>query len=634
MNARLLSAAVTSVAAALSAPAFAISTINLDFNGSGNTLAATGFPSVYNLDPTGFNVGGGVLTMTTLPGDDFGNYENDPDTAKNMFFSDFDPLQRTVVEAKINVQNLNVNFHGGGVWFGTDQDHRVRLGIVNNSFEGGVSLEALRENQDFWTMNVPPGPGNDIQGERVQNIQASPQTTPIDIIFRLIRDGTGAGTSGAGGSMFYSLDNGATFTRIGAPGFTFDGVVTGPGQGPNGGPSIEGGFKVGVWAHGGPDGQIPATFAFDYFKANSGDTAWANNANGNYEVWNNWTLGVPSAVEATANFGNVINANRTITITDPNGHNLGTANFNSTAGIGYTIAAGAGGTTAFNNGLRFFRFGGASAAINVTGGNHEISAPITYSTNTVWNVAGGSTLRLTGASTFDNNAALTKSGAGSVETRQVLAQGLTVNAGTVRITPNGTAAATSNVHTLSAPSGRFDITNNAVVVDYNAPDPSPLASIKAQIASAYAGGAWTGNGITTSNGDSNHFAVGYGERSALATVPAIFGTVDADAVLIRETRYGDATLDGTVNLSDFNKLAGNFGQTGKFWTDGDFNYDGTVNLGDFNLLAGNFGLSAAGSEVTPQDWSNLASAVPEPSTLLLGGVPALAGMWMRRRRAC
>ena len=29
-------------------------------------------------------------------------------------------------------------------------------------------------------------------------------------------------------------------------------------------------------------------------------------------------------------------------------------------------------------------------------------------------------------------------------------------------------------------------------------------------------------------------------------------------------------------------------------------------------LAANFGLSAAGAEVTPQDWSNLAAALPEP----------------------
>jgi hypothetical protein len=109
-----------------------------------------------------------------------------------------------------------------------------------------------------------------------------------------------------------------------------------------------------------------------------------------------------------------------------------------------------------------------------------------------------------------------------------------------------------------------------------------------------------------------------------------FNIAAADT-LVRYTRYGDATLDGTVNLSDFNKLASNFGQSGKQWTDGDFNYDGTVNLTDFNRLASNFGLSAAGSTVTPQDWSNLAAAVPEPTALtVIGGAFALLAT--RRRR--
>src|SRR5688572_5300891 len=159
-------------------PAFAIcaasssvfaggTSINLDFNGSGNTLAATGFENVYNLNPTGFNVTGGRLVMMTLPSDDFGNYENDPDTAINQFYSEMQPGQRTVVESRVRYENLNVNFHGGGVWFGTDQDHRVRLGMVHNSNEGGVSVEALRENEDLWPGAPMPGPGNDIQGARV-----------------------------------------------------------------------------------------------------------------------------------------------------------------------------------------------------------------------------------------------------------------------------------------------------------------------------------------------------------------------------------------------------------------------------------------------------------------------------------
>jgi hypothetical protein len=58
---------------------------------------------------------------------------------------------------------------------------------------------------------------------------------------------------------------------------------------------------------------------------------------------------------------------------------------------------------------------------------------------------------------------------------------------------------------------------------------------------------------------------------------------------------GDANHDGTVNLSDFNVLAGNFGQSGRIFSQGDFNYDGTVNLSDFNILAARFGTSVGPS---------------------------------------
>ena len=60
---------------------------------------------------------------------------------------------------------------------------------------------------------------------------------------------------------------------------------------------------------------------------------------------------------------------------------------------------------------------------------------------------------------------------------------------------------------------------------------------------------------------------------------------------------------------------------------------GTVNLNDFNLMAANFGLSAAGPSVTPQDWSALAAAVPEPAGgLALGVAMALFGGRVRIRQ--
>lgn len=54
-------------------------------------------------------------------------------------------------------------------------------------------------------------------------------------------------------------------------------------------------------------------------------------------------------------------------------------------------------------------------------------------------------------------------------------------------------------------------------------------------------------------------------------------------------RVGDANHDGSVNIADFNTLAGNFGKSGMSFDQGDFNYDGVVNLLDLNVVATNFG---------------------------------------------
>jgi hypothetical protein len=103
----------------------------------------------------------------------------------------------------------------------------------------------------------------------------------------------------------------------------------------------------------------------------------------------------------------------------------------------------------------------------------------------------------------------------------------------------------------------------------------------------------------------------------------------ANSVLLAYTRYGDADLNGQVNLQDFNRLASAFGTTDTaVWSQGDFNYDGVVNLSDFNLLAANFGLAASPGGPSLQDWSNLAAAVPEPSVLSL----TLAGLFLPRRK--
>jgi hypothetical protein len=87
---------------------------------------------------------------------------------------------------------------------------------------------------------------------------------------------------------------------------------------------------------------------------------------------------------------------------------------------------------------------------------------------------------------------------------------------------------------------------------------------------------------------------------------------------------GDATLDGTVNTSDFTKLATSFGSTSAGWIQGDFNYDGVVNALDFNAIASNFGQT-----LPPASASTLGNLVPEPTSIV---IVATIGLMRRRRR--
>ena len=225
--------------------------VNLDFNGvAGNTLADTGFDGALNPGTNNFNVNGaGRLIMTTQSGDTFGDYENDPDTAKNLLFSNLDTTGGTTVDAFLSVRGLNENFHGGGIWMGLDTDHYIRLGVINNGSE--MRVEALRENEDLW--GVRGGPGGDIMGDQSAPgaIGASGIGTSVDISLRLVRNGSSA-------TAFYSLD-GINYTQVGGTfaGFqVFGTAFTESSQ-----------LKVGAYAFGGPDTQTAATLSFDSFTA-------------------------------------------------------------------------------------------------------------------------------------------------------------------------------------------------------------------------------------------------------------------------------------------------------------------------------------------------------------------------------
>src|SRR5262249_36787257 len=148
---------------------------------------------------------------------------------------------------------------------------------------------------------------------------------------------------------------------------------------------------------------------------------------------------------------------------------------------------------------------------------------------------------------------------------------------------------------------------------------SPLALVQGWITSGYANGLWTGGGITSSSaagaiGAAHPTALGYTEATDIFfSFPATFvgQPVDNTAVLVRYTLTGDATLDGSIDTTDFNLRAASFGSGGQTWNHGDFNYDSAADTIDFNALASNFAQSLP---ATPASRAAAAAAPGAAST--------------------
>jgi hypothetical protein len=656
-----------------SAAAFGqVSSLNLDFNGGGGGVLNTGFESAYNPDASGVlvnNAGNGKLGILTQPGDTFGNYENDPDTAKNFFYTNFNVGDRAVLEARVNALNLNENFHGGGIWMGTDQDHYIRLGLINNGFEpqptgstGNVVVEALRENEDRWPTNgvYPNRPGFDIEGRSLgiadsstATVGGAPNGRDVTAILRLVRDHHAV-------AAYVSTDNGATFRRVGGDTYSFNALATDatslpidnrtvadPNNADKTSHTVEPGFfKVGAYALGG--GSSGAVIQFDSLSAITGTPTYTGAAVGEWTTNSNWNnnngVGAPTNIESTAVFPTTGSA-RTITVATP--ITATNVRFESAAG---TTVSGAGEVRFdwffFPTHPNYYTDGPGTVTVSV--GSHTISAPSVVVHLHNFDVASGAMLTLSNmtASPVDNlDAGVRKLGVGTMAVNHLLTPTVNVQAGTLRVTANGTATGVSTVQnitvvTTAGSTAKLDLTNNSAIVEYGvSPAVSPLDGTTALIKSGYNGGTQAGAGIISSTAivDGKH-ALGIAEASDLVTVPALFGTVDSTAVLIRYTLKGDANIDGGVDFADLVRLAQNYNSPAATrWFSGDFDYDGDTDFQDLIPLAQNYNLSAAEDDIATiggsdfaADWALAQSLVPEPTSLV--ALSMLGGALVRHRR--
>jgi autotransporter-associated beta strand protein len=343
------------------------------------------------------------------------------------------------------------------------------------------------------------------------------------------------------------------------------------------------------------------------------------------------TIGVPANTTnlpgANDNIALVLAASHTgeLTLTAANTYNGGT-----------TLNGGVLAAAADNN------LGTATGPLNFGGGTLKTLADLNSTRPINVNMGGGNIntngFNSTMTGPIGGPGTLTKLGAGQLAVTNVRSGGLDIDQGEMKVNI-GPAASTpeglSDVETFAiaggptAPTARLDLTNNAMIIGATPADSE--VDVKGYISSGYAGGSWSGQGIASSSADrgTGTYGLGYAQAGLVSITNFLGVPVQATDTLIRFTLYGDANIDGIVNLQDFNRLAANFGATNATWRQGNFNYDNIVNLQDFNRLAANFGLVASPGGPTPADWAALASAVPEPSSLLLLG---LGSGLLRRRR--
>ncbi len=183
----------------------------------------------------------------------------------------------------------------------------------------------------------------------------------------------------------------------------------------------------------------------------------------------------------------------------------------------------------------------------------------------------------------------------------------TVEAGTLQL--NGTGARNPVLNL-----GGADIQGGKIVFDYNGVS-SPATTIKNLLTTSYHAGSAT------------HFDTGK-FKSTTADADYGLGWIDntaAKQVTVAYTLYGDATLSGSVDISDLSVLGQNWNGTGKVWAQGDFNYDAAVDISDLAVLGQHWNQNMAGYDG--------AFVVPEPGTsaMLIAGLLSLAAYAWRKR---
>ena len=245
-----------------------------------------------------------------------------------------------------------------------------------------------------------------------------------------------------------------------------------------------------------------------------------------------------------------------------------------------TVASGHTGATTVEAGTLIVAADDALASSAVTvrpGATLRVDAGVTMRAPSL-TVAGG-TLNGTGATLLAN----ATSGIG----RLTVTSGAVTGAPRLSVSGNGVVTLPSDRRQTvaltalavdSASGGRLDIGKARIDVAVGG---ITAATLRAALVVGRNAGAFDGTGGIVTSG---------GKASASMANPAVgYRVLPSGAASVAWAAYGDANLDGQVNMTDINLMnsGGKYGQgvaSGATWWDGDFNYSGGVTQTDITLM--------------------------------------------------
>jgi hypothetical protein len=346
-------------------------------------------------------------------------------------------------------------------------------------------------------------------------------------------------------------------------------------------------------------------------------------ASGDYNVTGNWSGGIPNTINAEADFLSAITVNHTVF--SDSAITAGRILFNNSHTY---VLAGAGSLTLNST--------ASSARIDVQTGVQKITLPITIASNAVFNAASGSTLVIDAPVVISAGQTLTTAGNIQFLSTMTLQSGSSASLVTGSAVQSLSLSSSSTVDVIGSLGTRSALQLSGLslaadaTLNLNHQDMVLHGGDGAVIAEEIRAGNVTAGG---------NMAVGMID-DAVGGQPSSTSfdgtTVTTGDLLLRPTVYGDTTLKGFVDISDYTRLNAGYLSAATGWYNGDFNYDGVINGSDFTLIDNTYNVQLSTSTaVSPLAIATTqiagTTSVPEPVAITLLGVSVI-GLLGRRRR--